>query len=130
MNTMKIIALADIHEAGTKYLDAFADDLTAADVVLLVGDLTNGGKRADGERVLNAVRQYNPSILAVPGNWDGREVVNYLADEGISLHARCLYFREFAFIGVGGSLSYHVGTPTEFTEQEFATFLAKSVEGL
>jgi Icc-related predicted phosphoesterase len=126
----KIIALADIHDGGIQYLDKLAEDLATADVVLLVGDLTNNGKWADAERVVNAVRQYNESILSVPGNWDGPEVADYLTKANMNLHGRQVIFQDVAFVGVGGALPSIGQTVNEITESQFEAFLARAISGL
>jgi hypothetical protein len=38
---MKIIALPDLHQGGIDHLSPIADAMSAANMVLLVGDLTN-----------------------------------------------------------------------------------------
>jgi Icc-related predicted phosphoesterase len=127
---MKIIALPDLHQDGINRLASVADPLSAADLVLLVGDLTNGGSAADAARVIDAVRQYNASILAVPGNWDGLPVADYLTKEGINLHRRNVIIDRMAFVGVGASLPAVVETPNEATEADLNSFLAEAVAGL
>lgn len=84
---MIIVALADIHD-NLESLRSISDDLSAADLVLLVGDLTNFGREEAATRVIQAVRKYNGRILAVPGNCDYPEVDAYLAGEGVNLHRR------------------------------------------
>jgi uncharacterized protein len=127
---MKIIALADIHDGGIQYLDKLAEDLAAADVALLVGDLTNNGKWADADRVVKAVRQYNGSILAVPGNWDGPQVADYLTTGKMNLHGQHKIFQNVAFVGVGGSLPSIGQTVNEITESQFEACLAQANSGL
>src|SRR5512136_1588619 len=126
---MKIIALPDLHGA-IDHLPSIADDLSAADLVLLVGDLTNSGNAADSSRVVNAVRRYNPQILAVPGNWDGQEVCDYLASERISLDGRHVVLDQMALLGAGASIRSVFRTPNEITETEFVDRLAEAVSGL
>jgi Icc-related predicted phosphoesterase len=126
---LKIIALPDLHEAMDR-LRAISDPLAQADIVLLVGDLTNSGHTPDVIEVVNAVRQYNSHVLAVPGNWDRREVDEYLTQEGINLHRCNIIIDGIAFFGVGGSLLQYRDSPNEITESQFETFLNEAVEGL
>jgi hypothetical protein len=126
----KIIALADIHDGGIQYLHRLAEDLAAADIVLLVGDLTNNGKWADADRVVKAVRQYNESIFAVPGNWDGPDVADYLTKASMNLHGQHITFRDITFVGVGGSLPSIGQTVNEITESQFEACLAQAISGL
>ena len=126
---MIIVALSDIH-GNTKHLRAIAHDLSVADVVLLVGDLTNFGRRRHASRVVHAVQQYNDRILAVPGNCDYPEVDASLTIEGISLHRKCVTVDGIAFLGVGGSLPCPTRTPNEFTEGELQAFLDEASSNL
>jgi len=126
---MKIIALPDLH-GGIDHLSSIADDLLAADLVLLVGDLTNSGNAADASRVVNAVRHYNPSILAVPGNWDGPQVCDYLVSERISLDGCHVVIDQMALLGGGASIRSIFRTPNEITETDMGERLANAVSGL
>ena len=124
-----IVALADIHD-DLERLGTAAGDLAAADIVLLVGDLTNFGRQAAATRVVRAVRNYNNRVLAVPGNCDYPEVDAYLIQEGINLHRRSRVINGVAFLGVGGSLPCPGKTPNEFSDREFETFLAEAASEL
>ena len=126
---MKIIALPDLH-GGTEYLRKIGDDLSAVDLVLLVGDLTNAGSAADAAQVVDGVRQYNSRVLAVPGNWDGSEISTYLSLEGISLHRRSMVVDRIRFLGVGASLPSPAAAPNEITESDFESFLKEASSGV
>jgi Icc-related predicted phosphoesterase len=64
---LKIIALPDIH-ARTSSLETIGGFLSSADLILLVGDLTNAGGVAEAREVVQTVRKFNANLLAVPGN--------------------------------------------------------------
>ena len=126
---MKIIALPDLHGA-IDHLSSIADDLLAADLVLLVGDLTNSGNATDASRVVNAVRRYNPHILAVPGNLDDTQVCDYLVSERISLDGRHVVIDQIALLGAGAAIQSIFRTPNEITETDMDKRLANAVLGL
>jgi Icc-related predicted phosphoesterase len=126
---MKIIALPDLHE-DIKNLETIADNLSDVDLVLLVGDLTNGSGATEAARVVNAVRQYNQSILAIPGNWDIEEVSEYLTQEEINIHRRHIIMDQVAFLGIGASLMIFWETPNEISESDFTLFLGEAMTGL
>ncbi len=126
---MIIVALADIHD-DLEGLRAASEDLSTADVVLLVGDLTDFGGQSDAARVIRAVRQYNGRVLAVAGNCDYPEVDAYLTAEGINLHRKGTLIDGIAFVGVGGSLPCPGKTPNEFSEDEFELFLREAASDL
>ncbi len=126
---MIIVALPDIHDDVGR-LGTVAEDLSAADLVLLVGDLTNFGRQAAAERIVRAVRKYNSRILAVPGNCDYPEVDAYLTREGINLHRKSTLIDGIAFLGVGGSLPCPGRTPNEYSDRDFEAFLAEAASDL
>lgn len=125
---MKIIALSDLHNA-TKNLEQLAESMSAVDLILLVGDMTNNGKTENIAGIINLIRQHNQSILAITGNWDGREVSEYLQRENISIDRTHKLWGEMTFVGVGGSL-VSGNAPNEFHESDFELFLSQAVHGL
>jgi hypothetical protein len=126
---MIVVALSDIHDDIRRLADA-THDLAAADLVLLAGDLTRFGHAADAARVVEAVREVNPNVLAVPGNCDYPDVAAYLADEGINLDARREARGGVAFVGLGGSIPCPVHTPNEYSESQLARRLEEAAAGL
>lgn len=115
---MIIIALTDIH-GKVDYLPQVANDLRGADLILIAGDITNFGNKADAQMILSQLRQYNTNILAVPGNCDPAEVNDLLGAEGINLNGNCIEKDGIGFAGLGGSLPCHGLTPYEMSEQSF-----------
>ena len=87
---MKIIALSDLHNA-IHYLEPLAESISAVDLILLVGDITNSGKTENISEIIKFIRKNNDSVLAIPGNWDGQEVSEYLESEKINLHRRHIF---------------------------------------
>lgn len=126
---MIIVALADIH-GDTRRLGEFSQDLTAADVILLVGDVTHFGLKEAASQVVEAVRKYNDRILAVPGNCDHPEVNAYLNAEGMSLDRKTITIGEVAFLGIGGSLPCPGRTPNEYSDSELKAFLEEAASDL
>ena len=100
---MVIIALADIH-GQPGYLPTISRDLTRADLVVVAGDLTHFGGSDEAERILSALREHNPHILAGPGNCDRPGVGDYLRAENVNLNCNCINIDGVEFVGIGGSL--------------------------
>jgi Icc-related predicted phosphoesterase len=126
---MKIIALSDLHNV-TNYIEPLAEKLSTVDLVLLTGDLTHAGKAGNVSQILESIKKYNKTILAVSGNWDGREVEAFLESEGISLHRKHIIFGDVAFLGVGGALSSGINSPNEISEKDFELFLNQADPGI
>ena len=126
---IKIIALSDLHNS-ISYLESLAEKLSAVDLVLLAGDLTNAGNTQNASDVIETIRKYNKSILAISGNWDGQEIDDFLESEGINLHGKHIVFRDIAFLGAGGSLFSGNNTPSEISETDFDIFLNQANTGI
>ena len=125
---MVIIGLADLH-GDVRPLVRMMADLSAADLVMLAGDITTFGDRQEAERVVEAVRATCRSLVAVPGNCDPPEVAEWLEENGIGLHARNQTVDGVVFVGLGGSLPCLGRTMSEYTEEQLQAFLARAVRG-
>jgi hypothetical protein len=126
---MKIIALPDLHDCVSS-LPLIGHALSEVDLVLLVGDLTNGGPAPDADRVIRMVQRFNSSVLAIPGNWDRPEVDGYLSQQGVNINHRHIVIDHLAFIGMGASLPGIIRTPNEITESDFEFFFDKAISSL
>jgi Icc-related predicted phosphoesterase len=119
---MKIFAISDIH-GEKRYFERAAGLIGAADLVAIAGDITTSGGRKSAGDVISCVEKYNSNILAVHGNWDGREVIDLLDERGYSLHGRGRTVGGIGFFGVGGSGKTPFGTVSEYSEDEIRGFL-------
>jgi Icc-related predicted phosphoesterase len=126
---MIVLALTDIHGSYAA-LPRIADELEAADVVILSGDLTNFGHKRDAERIVRDVTQCARRVLAVPGNCDYPDVSAYMDELEINLHGTHKIIDGMGFVGVGGSLPAPGSTPFEFSEEELRSLLDSAAEGL
>src|SRR5690242_16815166 len=99
---LSILALPDIHSAFEQ-IHQLEKQLAEVDVVLLVGDMTNG-RPEDLLTLLDCIKQANPEILAVCGNHDDHNMDMLLGEAGISIHGTYRIIKDVAFIGCGGAL--------------------------
>ena len=123
------MALSDIHGR----VDSFSlagSELSAADVVVLAGDLTTFGKADACARVVEGVRRFNPRVLAITGNCDHPECETYLTQAGMALHRRHVVIDGIAFVGLSGSLPCPVRTLQEANERQLGQWLDDAVQGL
>ncbi len=119
------IGIGDIHD-DIAVLERIPD-LAGASGVIISGDLTIRGGAAQAKRVIEAVRRFNPMILAQIGNMDRAEVDAYLAGEGINIHASGRMTPEgVGIFGVGWSTPTPFGTPSEAGEDHIAAWLEKA----
>lgn len=119
------IALGDIHDDMTRFMQI--PELPEADGVIVTGDMTMGGGVKQAERVLFAIREANPHVLAQIGNMDRAEVTEWLKEQDWNLHTAVRELApEVAIFGVGASTFTPFGTPSEYPESHFSAWLAES----
>lgn len=119
---MQIMAFGDIHEY-VHALPTLATPLRQADLILITGDITRWRGPETAAKVLQAILAYNPNILAQVGNTDSWDIHHYLNRLGINLHGQGHRFGDLGIFGVGGSTRTPFFSPTEFSEDEIATYL-------
>jgi len=119
---MRIMAFGDIHEY-LHPLPTLAAPLQQADLVLVTGDMTRWRGAETAAKVLQAIRHYNPQVLAQVGNTDEWEVHHYLNHQGMNLHGQGHCFGDVGIFGVGGSTYTPFYSPTEFSEEELTEYL-------
>lgn len=126
---MKILGLTDIH-GDVAEVRKMAGLIQEADVILLVGDITNFGRQAETERILSALEPHGEKVLAVSGNCDYPEVDACLTNLNINLHGTSVIVDGIEFLGLGGSLITPFGTPNEMDEEEIKSCLNGAYERL
>lgn len=98
--------------------------LAGAAAVLVTGDLTTRGGLEQGKRIIGAVREVNPRVLAQIGNMDTWDLQTWFEEEGISLHARAHDLgRGVGALGAGCSTPTPFGTPCEIPDEKLGGFL-------
>jgi hypothetical protein len=107
-------------------IERLGPTLRDADWAVLTGDLTHFGDPPDAFRVVDAIRQFCPRVLAVTGNLDMPWVIDAFRDQGISLHGEGRRFGSLGIFGCGGSNITPMDTPTELTEEELDATLERA----
>jgi Icc-related predicted phosphoesterase len=105
---LRVAAIGDLHvmeESVTPYREMFAEIATAADVLVLCGDLTNFGKTKEAEILAEDIRACPIPVLGVLGNHDyecgqPEKVCSILHDAGMTV----LEIDGVGFAGVKGFL--------------------------
>jgi uncharacterized protein len=126
---MKIVSISDVHMA-TRNLTRMGEVWRDTDLAIIAGDLTNFGGVEDARKVLDDVRTCCRNLLAVPGNLDKPELFPYFEREGIALHGKGMAIDGVGLFGCGGSSITPFKTPSEFTEDEIYTALARGYQAV
>jgi hypothetical protein len=121
---VRLICLGDIH-MSFRPIEQLGPVLREADCAILTGDLTNFGDPPDAFRVVEAVRESCPTVLAVTGNLDMPWVIEAFATSGISLHGEGRRLGPLGIFGCGGSNITPMDTPTELEEPELRAVLER-----
>jgi len=126
---MRIVSFGDIH-MSLRTIDQLAPELAAADLAILSGDLTNFGGSTAAAQVLAATRRHTRTVLAVSGNLDQLDVIDFLRDEGVSLHGESRRLDDLGIFGCGGSNPTPFHTPTELSDEEIGLLLERGYAGV
>ena len=135
---MRIAATADLHFAPPNatalrnQLDKVRDD---ADLLVVAGDLTNYGRPAEMEPLLNTMVRLRVPIVVVLGNHDYEsdqqaELMRMMTAEGIKVLDGSAYERDgVGFAGTKGFVGgFGRGVLTAFGEAEVKTFVRASID--
>jgi len=123
---MRILAITDIHGSeSVKYAVREWLDMFKPEIVTISGDITNFGPPSWARKFLDAIPLPK---FAVPGNCDPPNVIEEIKKS----KAKCLHFsrekyKDFEFVGLGGSISTPFGTPFELEEEEIYNELKKVI---
>ena len=125
---MKIIALADIHMSKSA-CEAAAERIAAehADAVLVAGDISHGDLE-EAVMLLEILTRSGTDIFFVPGNMDSTKLSNWSRGKIRNLHGRCDSFRDYALVGLGGSVNTPFNTPFEMNEREAERILEQAIQ--
>ena len=121
---MKILYVVDVHGR----FDAVAEAVQATspvDVLVVGGDLTNGGRPDEAARFVEAWRPLAPTLLAVAGNMDSPEIDARLAELGVSVDGRGVVLGHVGVHGVSASAFTPLHTPYELPDDELGRRAAR-----
>lgn len=135
---MRIAATADLHFTPQSYdkireaMNRVRDD---ADLLVIAGDLTNYGRPAEMESLLDALLRLRVPIVAVLGNHDYEsgqqdELMNMLTTGGVKVLDGTAYERDdVGFAGTKGFLGgFGRGVLTAFGEAAVKSFVQSAID--
>ncbi len=121
---MRLLCLSDIHgEAGG--LEELLSGEGRCDLVVVAGDITHLGDRAEAERILAPIFSAGMPLVAVAGNMDRDTARGYLGERGVDLHGRGIRIGDVGFMGLGGGTPSPFRTPWEISDDEAERCLAQ-----
>jgi Icc-related predicted phosphoesterase len=131
---VRVAAVGDIHVGESGDLPSFEGVDDAADLLLLAGDLTRTGTRAEVERLAGCLVEVQVPVVAVLGNHDHHcdtpeLVVKILQSIGVTVleQSSCVLELGDHRVGVAGTKGFGGGMPgvsaTAFGEPEMKAFV-------
>ncbi len=113
---MQLLCIADVHNEHTR-LRALKEH--HSDLIVIAGDLHDGGSPAEAMPVLEELRVFPQKKLIVPGNMDPRLFVEDLwRDYGLQiLHRTSFVIGDTGFVGMGGMVARNpkrLGDPARY----------------
>lgn len=121
---MKILHFTDLH-GNLSGIENIEDEIRNADLIVLSGDITHFEHKEEAKKIVKTFHEINKNILAVTGNCDYKDVLDYLEEDKMNLEGQLHYSHEFDFFGLGGSLYTPFNTPNEYDEDYYKTTLDK-----
>lgn len=116
------IAVGDIHDDVARLTQI--PELSTADGIIVTGDITNAGGVKQAERIMETIHANTSLIFALIGNMDRSEITDWLMEKNWNIHREVRSIApDVVIFGVGGSTFTPFGTPSEFPETHFATWL-------
>ncbi|MEG2172718.1 MAG: metallophosphoesterase [Desulfovibrionaceae bacterium] len=116
------IAVGDIHDDIARLSEI--PELSIADGIIVNGDITLAGGVKQAERIMDVIQRNTPAVFAQIGNMDRSEITDFLIEKHWNIHREIRSIApDVAIFGVGGSTFTPFGTPSEFPESHFATWL-------
>ncbi len=119
MYNMKLLALSDLHGKFFR-LDGIIKKSDPVDVVVVAGDLTQGGPPENAVRSISILKHFCKNVFCVPGNWDPPEVAQAIGQYAVNLEETPRVYRDTEFMGLGGSNPTGNDTPNELSEEQLA----------
>ncbi len=128
---MDLLVIGDNH-GDIENMISYLEKLEAFkfDVVVYMGDFTDLGSpkgftQKDITKILvEELKTLNKPVLAIPGNNDVKDVVEFIEKEGISIHGKGKVIGDYGFYGFGGAKT-PFATPFEPSEEELKEGLEK-----
>jgi len=114
---MKILALSDIHGKFFR-LDGIMRQSDPVDLIIVAGDLTQGGPPENAVRSISELQHLCKNVLCVAGNWDTPEVKAAIGHYAVDLEETPKIYKDTEFMGLGGSNPTGNNTPNEYTEEQ------------
>jgi len=113
---MNILHFTDLH-GNTDGVKSITNEIKNADLIILSGDITHFGNKKEAKQIIEPFYSLNTNILAVTGNCDHKDVIDYLNEKDINLENKLNVNKGIELFGLGGSLNTPFNTPNEYNEQ-------------
>jgi hypothetical protein len=123
---MRLLAVTDFHNTYDK-VEEILKRAGKLDGTLIAGDLTHFGPTEKASELLDLLPK---PIIAVPGNCDKKDLVEFLQGKGVNLHQKKMMLGNITIVGIGGSNPTPFNSPFELQEHEIKSSLEELMIGV
>ena len=125
---MKIGFISDIH-SRKQTLEAITKEMLnhQIELLLLGGDLTDFGSLEEFQEIAQKAHDLTGVlVLLIPGNCDNPKALDWDGKDGIvNIHEKIYVYKNYNFLGFGGSNFTPFDTPIEFADEEIHEKLSR-----
>ena len=125
MDEQIYVGFGDVH--GRLENMARIPEIRTAAGVIISGDLSNPGGKAEAEAIIGAARALNGRVYAQIGNMDKKAAEAWLDEAGANIHRKAVELPDGAWMmGVGWSSPTPFGTPSEVPDEVLGGWLEET----
>jgi Icc-related predicted phosphoesterase len=114
---MRLLCISDIH-GNVQHNQSVLKIEKSSDIIIISGDITHLGGYREATKVLEQFLLSGKRILAIPGNMDREGVLEFLEEQSINIHGKCIIEEGYGFLGLGGSNPTPFHTPLEYDDDQ------------
>jgi Icc-related predicted phosphoesterase len=126
---MRLLCISDIH-GNIKHISSVLKIEKNSDIIIISGDITHLGGYREATKVLEQFLLSGKRILAIPGNMDREGVLEFLEEQSINIHGKCIIEEGYVFLGLGGSNPTPFHTPMEYNDDQVHTIVQDAFKKL
>lgn len=117
------VVIGDIHDDCSRLHEI--PEISEASGIIVSGDLTFNGGIESADKVMSRLTSFGIPVYAQVGNMDKPEITEWLKKSDKNLHTEVRWLSSSAAVfGIGGSTPTPFNTPCEFSEEQYADWLA------
>lgn len=127
---LKVLFLSDAHaevDSVRRLVGKVRDE--KPDLVVFAGDISHQGNLEMAKEIIAELEKLNVKIIAVPGNMDSKEILEFLEEKGMSIEKKIVNVKGYVFAGLGGAIAHNKIYPYNLGELNAKKVLDEILKG-